>query len=40
MREAMVEVGIPQDVRKIMYQYFADTAYFLQNVDEDGQRLY
>ena len=40
MRKAMVEVGIPDDVRKIMYQYFADTAYFLQNVDADGGRLY
>jgi len=40
MREAMVEACIPEDVRKIMYEYFADTAYFLQNVDEDGRRLY
>lgn len=40
MREAMTEVGIPKEMRKIMYQYFTDTAYFLQNVGEDGERLY
>lgn len=40
MRKAMVEVGIPEEIRQIMDEYFVDTAYFLQNVDPDGRRLY
>jgi truncated hemoglobin YjbI len=40
MREAMVEVGIPEDAREKMDEYFTDVAFFLQNVDEAGQRLY
>lgn len=40
MREAMVEVAIPEDTRKRMDEFFTDVAFFLQNVDEDGSRLY
>jgi truncated hemoglobin YjbI len=40
MREAMEEVEIPEDLRVIMDEYFTDVAYFLQNVDKDGKRIY
>lgn len=40
MREAMVEVGIPEDIRERMDEYFTDVAYFMQNVDEEGNRIY
>jgi truncated hemoglobin YjbI len=40
MREAMAEVGIPEDARARMDEYFTEVAYFLQNVGEDGERLY
>jgi len=40
MREAMDEVGIPDDARKRMDEFFTDVAYFLQNVGDHGQRLY
>ena len=35
MREAMVEVGIPEDARKSMDEFFTDVAFFLQNADGD-----
>jgi len=40
MREAMDEVRIPEDSRKRMDEFFTDVAYFLQNVGDDGERLY
>jgi len=40
MRQAMVEVGIPDDARRRMDEYFSDVAFFLQNVGDDGQKLY
>lgn len=40
MRAAMDEVGIPEDARQRMDEYFTDVAFFLQNVGEHGRRLY
>lgn len=40
MRKAMVEVGIPDDARERMDEFFASSAYFMQNIDEDGSRIY
>ena len=40
MREAMVEVGIAETTRLIMDEFFTDVAYFLQNVDDEGNRRY
>ena len=40
MRLAMDEVGIPEDARRRMDEFFADVASFLQNVGEEGERLY
>lgn len=40
MRQAMDEVGIPADAKGRLDEYFADSASFLQNVGDDGQRLY
>jgi truncated hemoglobin YjbI len=40
MRQALDEVGIPDDPKKRMDEFFADVAYFLQNVGEEGERLY
>ena len=40
MREALVEVGIPEVARQQMDEFFTDVAYFLQNVGDDGERLY
>jgi truncated hemoglobin YjbI len=40
MREAMDQVGIPEDPRRRMDEFFTDVAFFLQNVDEDGERIY
>lgn len=40
MRRAMVEAEIPEDARRRMDEFFTDSAYFLQNVDDDGQRIY
>lgn len=40
MREAMVDVGIPDEARDRMDEFFTDTAYFMQNVDEQGERIY
>jgi len=36
MRQAMVEVGIPDDARARMDEFFTDVAHFLRNVDEDA----
>jgi truncated hemoglobin YjbI len=40
LRQAMDEVGIPDYARKRMDEFFEDVAYFLQNVGDDGERLY
>ena len=40
MREALDEAGIPADTRRRMDEFFTDVAYFLQNVGDDGERLY
>lgn len=40
MRQAMTDVGIPDDARASLDEFFTDTAYFMQNVDEDGGRIY
>lgn len=40
MRAAMDEVEIPDDPRRRLDEYFTDVAFFLQNVGEDGRRLY
>jgi len=40
MRKAMEKVGIPEPERGAMDQFFADVAYFLQNVDDSGNRIY
>jgi truncated hemoglobin YjbI len=40
MRRAMAEVGISGEVAAAMDEYFADTALFLVNRGESGERLY
>jgi len=40
MRQAMDEVRIPEDARARMDEFFTDVAYFLQNVGDNGERLY
>lgn len=40
MRAAMVAVGIPEEARALMDAFFTDAAYFMQNVDEAGNRIY
>ncbi len=40
MREAMVEVGIPTETSVMMDEFFTAVAYFLQNVDDKGRRIY
>lgn len=40
MRQAMIDVGIPEETRKRMDEFFTDVAFFLQNVDENGNRMY
>lgn len=40
MIEAMDEVGVPDDARDRLEEFFADTAQFLTNVGEGGERLY
>jgi truncated hemoglobin YjbI len=40
MREAMVEVGIPQDAREQLDEFLTHAAYFMQNIAEDGSRIY
>ncbi|MFW5688657.1 MAG: globin [Spirochaetota bacterium] len=40
MRKAMLEVGIPDDARAALDEFFTDTAYFRQNVDDEGERIY
>ena len=40
MFEAMDEVGIPDDARDRLEEFFTDTAYFLQNVGDGGERIY
>ncbi len=40
MKDAMAEVGIDGDLGERLWEFFYDTAYFLQNVGKDGKRLY
>lgn len=40
MREAMDEMEIPEPARTYMDEFFEDTAYFMQNIDDDGNRIY
>lgn len=40
MREAMMEVGIPEEERAAMDEFFTHAAYFMQNIAEDGTRIY
>lgn len=40
MRQAMDEVGIPEEFKPAMDHFFLHTAYFMQNIDEDGSRIY
>lgn len=40
MRHAMVEVGIPPDARDALDEYMTHTAAFMQNVGDDGSRIY
>lgn len=40
MREAMDEVGIPQDAKQRIDAFLTDTGHFMQNVDEQGNRIY
>jgi len=40
MRQAMVDVGLPTDARARLDEFFTDSAYFLQNVGDHGERLY
>ena len=40
MNDAMDEVGIEGDSRERLWEFFYDTAHFLQNVDRDGSRIY
>jgi truncated hemoglobin YjbI len=40
MREAMDEVEIPLDAYKRLDEFFTDTAFFMQNVDVKGDRIY
>ncbi len=40
MREAMIEVGLPEDARTRLDEFLTDTGYFMQNVDDQGERIY
>jgi hypothetical protein len=40
MRESMIEVILPKDLRIIMDDYFTDVSCLLQNVDQDGKGIY
>ena len=40
MRDAMVEVGIPDDARSRLDEFFTGSGSFLQNIDEHGRRIY
>jgi len=40
MKQALELVGICGDTRDIMLQFFEHTAYLLQNIAEDGSRIY
>jgi truncated hemoglobin YjbI len=40
MGEALDEVKIEGDLKTKMSEFFHDVAYFLQNVNEDGSRIY
>jgi truncated hemoglobin YjbI len=40
MHEAMDAVGLSDNAKERMSEFFTDTAFFLQNEDDAGQRLY
>jgi hypothetical protein len=40
MRAAMQDADLPEDARVRLDEFLTDTAYFMQNVGEDGSRLY
>ena len=40
MREAMAVVGIPEEIRARMDEFFVSTAEFLVNLDDEGKQLY
>lgn len=40
MRDAMVEVGIPDDARERLDEFFTYTGHFMRNVDDAGGRIY
>jgi truncated hemoglobin YjbI len=40
MRDAMVHVGLAEEMRARLDEFFTHTAGFLINVDEEGNRLY
>eukprot|EP01120_Amphizonella_sp_Union-15-10_P016545 TRINITY_DN877_c0_g1_i1.p1 TRINITY_DN877_c0_g1~~TRINITY_DN877_c0_g1_i1.p1 ORF type:complete len:162 (-),score=25.33 TRINITY_DN877_c0_g1_i1:87-572(-) len=40
MKEAMDEVITSEDVKSMLFPFFVHVAYFLQNIDENGNRIY
>jgi truncated hemoglobin YjbI len=40
MRQALDHETIPADARRRLEEFFTDSAYFLQNIDDQGKRLY
>lgn len=40
MNQALDEVKIEGDMKAKLFEFFTDVAYFLQNVNEDGSRIY
>jgi truncated hemoglobin YjbI len=40
MRQALDHPSIPADARTRLDEFFADSAFFLQNVGDNGERLY
>ena len=40
MREALDEIGIPEDAKQRIDAFLTHTGYFMQNVDDQGGRIY
>ena len=40
MREALDEVGIPEDPKRRIDAFLTHAGYFMQNVDDHGDRIY
>lgn len=40
MSAALEEVGIEGEYREALMEFFTDTAFFLQNLDDNNERLY